>query len=89
MPPSLRIPPIDSTAGDEHAGGSRSSGVSHSALIKATKKNDYGKLKIWQRKKIHVIFFGYFKSMDYLCEVYSNIARLVCLSVVWSLGGNL
>ena len=38
MPPSLRIPPIDSTAGDEHAGGSRSSGVSHSALIKATKK---------------------------------------------------
>lgn len=61
MPPSLRIPPIDSTAGDEHAGGSRSSGVSHSASIKATKKNDYGKLKIWQRKKIHDIFFGYFK----------------------------
>lgn len=69
MSPSLRIPPIDSTAGEEHAGGSRSSGVSHSALIKATKKkNDYGKLKIWQRKKILVIFFGYFKYMDYLSE---------------------
>ena len=37
-PPSLRIPPIDSTAGDEHAGGSGSSGVSHSALTKAIKR---------------------------------------------------
>ena len=43
MPPSLRIPPIDSTAGDEHAGGSRSSGVSHSALVKAQKQKDSGK----------------------------------------------
>ena len=61
MPPSLRIPPIDLTAEGKHAGGSHSSSVSHSALIKTTKSNDYGKLKIWQRKKIYVLFFGYLK----------------------------
>ena len=43
MPPSLRIPPIDLTAGDEHAGGSHLSGMSHLALIKATKEKNCGK----------------------------------------------
>ena len=62
MSPSLRMPQIDSTAGDEHAGGSRSSGVSHSALTKAIKcKRLQQMLKFWVQKEIFCPFLWIFE----------------------------